>query len=471
MPEDRYQSNAAGRELGARLRTAREHANITSAELARRMGWSQAKGSRLETGNRPAHLLDVAQFLTACSVPPAEQTYILDLVEGGTNGCWVRPHEGLLPEAIPSTLHLYQTATGIVCHDPAGIPPVLETAEHADAALRALLVDDATAQEHADARQQHRNLLSGARRPDIAEHVAAYDNMVGLLDKAALSEADSAELIMGLSVVPIPVAPAAKDFSDEMRHAPVPARSGPVQTCFRAILRVLAEADRALALDEISTATDIPHANAHGYLQVLLQDRMVTSMPGRQAPDGTAQPAPCKSYSVTPAGLAFLADSTPDQAEPPPTSDVGSVDNSARTKPIADRSTFYQAGLRDILWVLHRAGGYQTIDEISQASRFWDSEAGPRLAVLRKEKLVAVLTGHHHQHGMVRDSRVKSYTITPAGLAYLRAAPRNESRTASIDTRRADKQLPGEQRRRAARERAKAAHAECPTRSGPGDSA
>ena len=102
--------------------------------------------------------------------------------------------------------------------------------------------------------------------------------------------------------------------------------------------------------------------------------------------------------------------------------------------------------------VLCQAGAYQTTDEIAAATAFWPNEAGQRLGLLRAERLVAMLIGDHKkQESTVRDSRVKSYTITPAGLAYLQAAPPEESRKLNIETRRTEKELPVEERRRAVR--------------------
>lgn len=412
----------------------------------------------------------------------------IDLRECYEKDCWVRPHQGCPPEAVPTTLHLYQAASGIVCHDPTGIPPLLETDGDADrpdfvcylheAALRRLPASKEArhtqflllARTGRDSRVHVRvvpegvehlvprdafSLIRSADGSTVvvapmrtatvflggAAHIAAYDDAIALLDKAALSEADSLDLIMSLPIVAAPVTLTAKDLTDEVRHAPVTQRSAPVQKCFRSILRALAAADRNLDLDEISSGTDILASNTHGYLQVLLQDRMVTSIQGRHDPDGTITVAPCKSYTITSAGLEYL--NAPDRTD---SRDPGR--QAARAKPISERTDFYQNQLRDILWVLQRADGYQTIDQIARASALWDREAGERLALLYQEKMVAVLTGHHHkQRSKVRDSRVKSYTITPAGLSYLHTAPPGTSRKDSIETRRTERSLTAEERR------------------------
>lgn len=67
------------RELGGELRRARERAALHGSDLARVLGWSTSKVSRLESGTRGTSEVDVAVYLASCGVERCELERLLDL--------------------------------------------------------------------------------------------------------------------------------------------------------------------------------------------------------------------------------------------------------------------------------------------------------------------------------------------------------------------------------------------------------
>ncbi|GAA2409613.1 helix-turn-helix transcriptional regulator [Streptomyces pulveraceus] len=67
MPEVSEFKKEALRELGRRLREIRLGVGLQSAELARKVGWSASKCSRIESGQRTSTMVDdVAKYLKGC---------------------------------------------------------------------------------------------------------------------------------------------------------------------------------------------------------------------------------------------------------------------------------------------------------------------------------------------------------------------------------------------------------------------
>jgi len=160
-------STARSRELGARLRGARKTLGWTGNRLARAIGWSPAKASRLETGNRQADAVDVAYLLGFCHLSQEERDAILELLGDRAPGCWVRPHAGVLPEAVPSVVCQQDLAGSVTVYDPCGIPPLLQTAEYAEADLLPRYATSEEVMPHLRARLDRHGLLHRSKGPGV----------------------------------------------------------------------------------------------------------------------------------------------------------------------------------------------------------------------------------------------------------------------------------------------------------------
>src|SRR5262245_4556449 len=67
------------RELGEGLRRAMEYAGFNGTSIAKRLGWSQGRVSRLLAGKRGGNGYDVAAFVAVCGIPTAEKERLMAL--------------------------------------------------------------------------------------------------------------------------------------------------------------------------------------------------------------------------------------------------------------------------------------------------------------------------------------------------------------------------------------------------------
>ncbi|WP_344257223.1 helix-turn-helix transcriptional regulator [Terrabacter carboxydivorans] len=125
-------------EVGFELRRIREAAGISGSAVARDLGWSQSKISRVETGRFGASVSEVAELLAYYGVAEEVRAEILGSVarSSGLEGAWVvsaggAPRRQAAVEAIESRvkrLSQYQTSW---------IPGLLQTAAYANAICQA----------------------------------------------------------------------------------------------------------------------------------------------------------------------------------------------------------------------------------------------------------------------------------------------------------------------------------------------
>src|SRR5437016_1417090 len=84
-------ADAALVRLGGELRRIREQAELSGSEVARAIGWSQSKVSRVETGRFGASLAEVATLLDFYGVPEEVRAELLAQTarHEGLQGAWV----------------------------------------------------------------------------------------------------------------------------------------------------------------------------------------------------------------------------------------------------------------------------------------------------------------------------------------------------------------------------------------------
>jgi transcriptional regulator with XRE-family HTH domain len=115
------ESTARTRELGSELRRIREEARYTAHELAKKLGWSPSKVSRMETGDRNTTELEVAVFVAFCGVLGDDLARMLD------------PRGDRLPDELRSLIILEATAQILVYYEPIVIPGLVQTEDYARA--------------------------------------------------------------------------------------------------------------------------------------------------------------------------------------------------------------------------------------------------------------------------------------------------------------------------------------------------
>ncbi|MGQ0778974.1 MAG: helix-turn-helix domain-containing protein, partial [Pseudonocardiales bacterium] len=83
------------RQVAAELRTLREQAGFSGADVAKRIGMSTSKISRIETGNSGLQSEDVASLLGLYQVPVAVRDELLDLLRRSEERGWWTRQPGL----------------------------------------------------------------------------------------------------------------------------------------------------------------------------------------------------------------------------------------------------------------------------------------------------------------------------------------------------------------------------------------
>ncbi|WP_020667735.1 helix-turn-helix domain-containing protein [Amycolatopsis nigrescens] len=127
------ESTTRTRELGIALRGIREEADLTGDELAKMLGWSPSKVSRLEHGKRGPAEIDIALYVACCGVLREKLDEVLAIARDTDDGYWLRPHSQRLPDELHSLTVQEGIASGIFEFEPLVVPGLLQTKDYARA--------------------------------------------------------------------------------------------------------------------------------------------------------------------------------------------------------------------------------------------------------------------------------------------------------------------------------------------------
>jgi transcriptional regulator with XRE-family HTH domain len=118
------------------MRKQRERAGLTSASLARALGWAPSKLSRVEAGLYPVTEGEVSTYLGWCRVPPDEMQYVRELQEAEERdlGFWMgAAATRLVPPWLRSLTYHESTALRSTSYEPEIVPGLLQTEAYATA--------------------------------------------------------------------------------------------------------------------------------------------------------------------------------------------------------------------------------------------------------------------------------------------------------------------------------------------------
>jgi transcriptional regulator with XRE-family HTH domain len=128
-------TSVRSRTVANELRKLREERDLSCAEVAKMLGVSVSKISRIETGVSGLQAEDVATLLGFYKVPPAKRAELLELLRrGDTKGWWER--QAGLPKLWRAVIDYESKATRIQHYGPLIIPGLLQTGEYCEAMLR-----------------------------------------------------------------------------------------------------------------------------------------------------------------------------------------------------------------------------------------------------------------------------------------------------------------------------------------------
>jgi transcriptional regulator with XRE-family HTH domain len=129
-------TTARSRELGEELRRVRERAGYNGSELARKLGWSPSRVSRLESGTRGTSEVDLAVLLAVCNVTGAELERLLELAREAFASTWLQPHGDRISDQLRTLAMHEATATAIFGYEPMVVPGLLQTENYTQALFR-----------------------------------------------------------------------------------------------------------------------------------------------------------------------------------------------------------------------------------------------------------------------------------------------------------------------------------------------
>ncbi|MFJ4099892.1 helix-turn-helix domain-containing protein [Amycolatopsis japonica] len=192
QPKHVEESTAKSRELGAALRRARKHADLTQAEICGSTGWGAPKVSRIESGQREGSLLDIVTYLAKATTEPAEFDRLKKLAKSPPNGYDLQRHPENMPDLLPTFDFLHASAKTMTFYEPRRIPSLLQSEQYADVMLRQNRnPKDPLVKEALEARLSRQEVLKGVKFGfDVTfyiDEVALHDpTMRGVLDEQLL---------------------------------------------------------------------------------------------------------------------------------------------------------------------------------------------------------------------------------------------------------------------------------------------
>lgn len=160
--------------LGAHLRAVRKARGMTGRAVANKLGWSESKLSRLETGERPLSSEEVAAFLATIGVIGDERDRLIAMARTPDEPAWLDPiRDGLPEESV--TLSTYESeATRLTNWSPLLIPGMLQTTDYAREFMLADGIPEAEVGTRLMARNHRQKILGRAE----VDYVAYIDQTV-----------------------------------------------------------------------------------------------------------------------------------------------------------------------------------------------------------------------------------------------------------------------------------------------------
>jgi len=167
MPGNPHTS-VRSRAVAAELRNLRESRGMSCAEVARLLGVSASKISRIETGNSGMQVEDVAALLGHYRVPTARRQELLDMLHRGTHKGWWQRQPGI-PQQWRALIEAESKAVRILNYEPLVIPGLLQTSEYSAAMIEGAEPGIASAEldNLVAARMARQTLLARASAPHL----------------------------------------------------------------------------------------------------------------------------------------------------------------------------------------------------------------------------------------------------------------------------------------------------------------
>jgi transcriptional regulator with XRE-family HTH domain len=202
--------------IGAELRRLREMAQLSGEYVARTLGWSQPKVSRIEAGRTAFTVKDVAGLLALYGVTDDVRAELLGATAEDTGeGAWI-VRAGGFPRRQGSIASLESVTKRIRHHQPVVLPGLLQTYEYARAVAKAAGAADPDG--IAATRMRRQEMLTAKNAPKYEVVLDARALLLGvgdadLIKSQIVALADRAESLRRLDLRVIPLGAVTAVFS------------------------------------------------------------------------------------------------------------------------------------------------------------------------------------------------------------------------------------------------------------------
>lgn len=200
------------RRLGAELRKMRRAQNLTGVQVAKVLGCSESKVSRIESGKSPLSDQDARKLLAEYGVEdPEEVRQFVSLVRQARQNGWWHSFGDALPEWFKPYLGFESDAASILTYQTELVPGLLQTERYAQSVIRSMNPELSTeeVEARASARVRRKDILTSDRPPKVWAVVneAVVHRVIGsaeIMQEQLESLADLAETLPNVTVQVLP---------------------------------------------------------------------------------------------------------------------------------------------------------------------------------------------------------------------------------------------------------------------------
>lgn len=159
------------RQLGTELRQLREAKGLTGDEVTERLGWYNAKVSRIEKGRISVPWSDVADLLDVYEVTdPAVREALVQLAKAARQKEWWQPYSDLLSKNARTYIGLEAAAETLRTYQPSSVPGLLQTPAYARAVIMRggpLTLSDEEVERRLGLRLKRQDVISNTGNLDL----------------------------------------------------------------------------------------------------------------------------------------------------------------------------------------------------------------------------------------------------------------------------------------------------------------
>jgi transcriptional regulator with XRE-family HTH domain len=158
------------RRLGQELRNLRESKKLTAAQVAKSLGWSESKVSRIEGGKSPLSDKDAKLLLNEYGVQDSQEIrQFVDLVRRSRQNGWWHSYGDALPEWFKPYLGFEADAAQMLIYETELVHGLLQTERYAQSVIRSMSQAPSADEvdRRASARLQRKEILTRDSPPKV----------------------------------------------------------------------------------------------------------------------------------------------------------------------------------------------------------------------------------------------------------------------------------------------------------------